>query len=320
MTKTAAHFLKIFVLVLGLLWSFVHWVFVVSLSRSSFPRGIASSQECMYYLSMSPNGLRKLPKGLPLPMRAPQKGFTLIELLVVIAIIAILASMLLPALSRAKEKGRTASCINNLRQMSFASQMYANDSDGKFCFTFQTRGNNVTRKAWFNFLQPYQSTTNLLLCPTQTREFKKLYQIYPTDIADQALSNYEANFRLGGCDWPGFWEIKDWPPRSYTNIRRPSTTVHVTDGGTKPLNTTDLNKCVTTQSPEKPGAWVLHDPGNDAPCVGCMTSDDGNWGGPHLRHSGRSSVLMADNHVEVLKSSRWFASSSAWLKPDVGGQ
>jgi prepilin-type N-terminal cleavage/methylation domain-containing protein len=64
--------------------------------------------------------------------RSERTAFTLIELLVVVAIIALLASLLLPSLSKAKESGRTAVCQSNLRQIGYAVQMYIQDNADRF--------------------------------------------------------------------------------------------------------------------------------------------------------------------------------------------
>src|SRR5262245_34987661 len=77
-----------------------------------------------------------------------RKGFTLIELLVVIAIIAILASMLLPALAKAKTKAQGIGCMNNTRQLMLGWRMYAEDNNDKIPFAYADKGTPNDRFVW----------------------------------------------------------------------------------------------------------------------------------------------------------------------------
>src|SRR5687768_14208579 len=87
-----------------------------------------------------------------------RRGFTLIELLVVIAIIAILAAILFPVFAQAREKARQTSCLSNLKQLSTAMMMYAEDSDGLFppAVARPTRQHkNYFQMSWMARVYPY---------------------------------------------------------------------------------------------------------------------------------------------------------------------
>lgn len=89
---------------------------------------------------------------------AKRRAFTLVELLVVIAIIGVLASMLLPALARAKEAGRRIHCLNNMRQLGVALRMYVDDNFGYY--PPRTHPNR-----WPTRLREYYQDLKLLVCP-----------------------------------------------------------------------------------------------------------------------------------------------------------
>ena len=88
---------------------------------------------------------------IPFEPRRRDQGFTLIELLVVIAIIAILAGMLLPALSKAKQKGTMAACLANQKTMMLAWTMYADDNEDRICSSracYDRPGNIQDKQIW----------------------------------------------------------------------------------------------------------------------------------------------------------------------------
>ena len=223
-----------------------------------------------------------------------EKKFTLIELLVVIAIIAILASMLLPALNKAREKGRQAACTNNLKQMGTLMSFYQGDYKAFYpWFVFSSNGaaGGGTLYSWIAYQAvytgkfksladvaiwyPVSSNSNyeqakakfsLFACPGAKWIWPDPLQFGGNRSAASHQSyatNYAANFSLMGINYGA--TPKD--SKRLTQIRKPSTTSSCWDG---------------VRSPNGDNIWYI-------------TQGSGNI--VDYRHTNSTNALFADGHA-----------------------
>ncbi len=222
-----------------------------------------------------------------------RRSFTLIELLVVIAIIALLAGMLLPALNMAREKGKTAKCVGNLKQIGQANNAYADDHHGWLTPYTTSSSTSGPGDYWFGvkesstwditdspLLGPYYGNSpGVMLCPGV-----QLVKSVTTGESAESLAAIDGS---GGYAYNAQWFGQYGGAASIkrNQTRKPSQTVVFADAARSGMGGTSYN-------PVRLTAFLY-----------CKTKPDGSVyaystsGTTHFRHRGLGMVNWADGHV-----------------------
>ena len=214
------------------------------------------------------------------------KSFTLIELLVVIAIIAILASMLLPALNSARAKALFSKCASNLKEVSYSMLFYAEDNSDLMprYHNYATDGNQAN---WVGILTSngYIRNLSILFCMSYkmtSAASEKRYNAFIANPKEDLIYpevSYGYNWRFvgSGAGVPPNYSPTS-PPAKLAQVRKPSATITLVDSAKGPM----------------PGNY---DTGHYISSA--IYRENGTDGQPAPRHSGGCNVLWLDGHVSL---------------------
>ncbi len=260
-------------------------------------------------------------------MKNIKYGFTLIEVLVVIAIIAVLVGILLPVFSTVKAQSRKANCATNLMEIGTSISMYCADFDQRMipCVSFANyasknegfpgdqqmtgysfAGSQVDNCwAWSTILFPYVKNKNTYYCPGSIIEPNQV--LLDTSDGQILASTYNTGYAIN-CNITGGrinslvktnGVVTRVRPPLLNQLRSPAETCLVADGSSCGLFGTVINKYVVNDQCYIPASYQNKESAEAAGLTGDFIDD-----GVDRHTAGRIMVLYADNHVDVLYSSK----------------